>query len=572
MGVFFAGRLWISPATMSVVDDTAMANQNLSVGNVLVLIGRSSGGEPNKALRFGSPQQAIATLRDGELLEAVKRAFDPSAQTNGPSLVIAVRVNPAVQSGLSLLDASNNPVISLKSTDYGLYTNQIKVKVESGSTAGKKVTTQFGNAYYTADNISRSAFRVQYTGAAATAVMDVTNSQITLQAPTGTTVATIDLDSFPSVEQVVDRINSVTGFTASVEDGNGQKPALNGLDTVTAQDVKTAPYVATAHLQAIVDWLNGTSEGFVTATRAVNAGTVPANIPFTYMTGGSDGIVTNSEWGDAYATLQTVDAQWVVPVSSDPSIHAMNDTHCAFMSNVARMERRGIVGMASGSTDDQALAAAKALNSDRTSLIHLGFYDYNPAGKLVLFPPYIAAALVAGAFSGVNPGTPLTNKTVKVRGLERDLRNPTDTDVLIEGGVLCLENTPNGYKVVKSITTWLANDNYNRVEVSVGAAADFVARNVRDAVDILRGEKASPISMSRAVSITESTLRELARPEPQGPGVIVGDEASPAYRNIKAELEGDVLRIEFECSPVLPINYIPITIFAVPYSGTATAA
>src|SRR3546814_19892848 len=113
----------------------------------------------------------------------------------------------------------------------------------------------------------------------------------------------------------------------------------------------------------------------------------------------------------------------------------------------------------------------------------------------------------------------MTNKTIKVRGLERNLRNPTDTDVLIEGGVLCVENTPTGYKVVKSITTWLANDNYNRVEVSVGVAVAFVARNVRNALDILCGEKASTISLSRAVSITESTLRDRAQPAPPAPGV-----------------------------------------------------
>lgn len=571
MAYFFNGRLWITPATMSVVDDTAMANQNLSVGNIVALIGRSSGGQPNTALRFGSPDEAKAALRDGELLTAVLKAFDPSAQTNGPATVVAVRVNPAVQAGLSLLDASNNPVISLVSTDYGLYTNQIKVKVEAGSTAGKKVTTQFGNAYYTADNLSRNAFSVQYTGAAASATMAVTNSTITLQAPTGTTLATIDLNAFPTIQQVVDRINTTAGFVASVLDGNGEKPALNGLDSVTAQDVKTAVFTATANLQAVVDWINGTAEGYVTATRVANAGTVPANIPFTYLSGGSDGNVTNNEWSNAYTTLQTVDVQWVVPISSDAAIHAMNDAHCAFMSTTARMERRGIVGSDVGTSDADAMTEAKSLNSDRTSLVHLGFYDYDANGNLTLFPPYILAALLAGALSGVNPGTALTNKAIKVRGLERDLRNPTDTDVLIKGGVLCVENTSKGYKVVKSITTWLVNDNYNRVEVSVGDALDFTVRNLRNALDVLRGEKGTPINMARAVSLADTQCRQLAQPEPIGPGVLVGDAQNPPFKNIKAVLNGDVLGVSLQVSPVIPINYIPITVFAVPYSGSASA-
>lgn len=83
----------------------------------------------------------------------------------------------------------------------------------------------------------------------------------------------------------------------------------------------------------------------------------------------------------------------------------------------------------------------------------------------------------------------MTNKALKVRGLERKLRNPTDTDRLITGGVLCVEDVATGFKVVQSISTWLINDNYNRVEQSVGVALDFTARNVRNALDVLRGER-----------------------------------------------------------------------------------
>lgn len=571
MSVFFGGRLLVSPTVASTVDDSGLVNTNLSVGNVVALLGQSTGGAPNTVLRFGTPSQAKAALLDGELLTAVLQAFDPSSETGSPAQVVAVRVNPAVQASLALLDSLSASVITLKSTDYGLYTNQIKVKVESGTTAGKKLTVQFGNNYYTADNVARNAFSVVYNGALATAVMSVTNSAITLQAPTGTTVATIDLNTYKTIQQVVDRINAVTGFTAAVLDGNGSKNALNGLDTVTSQNVKTTTYTALANLQACVDWFNSVGEGYVDATRVAGAGTVPANLAFTYLTGGSDGTTTNTNWSDAYTTLQQADVQWVVPISSDPAIHAMNDAHCAFMSSVGKMERRGVVGTPLSTSDSAALTLAKALNSDRTSLVHLGFYDYNADGALTLYAPYLLAAKIAGAFSGVNPGTPLTNASLKVRGLERLLRNPTDTDQLISGGVLCVESTTRGFRVVQSVTTWLNNSNYNRVEVSTGVAVDYVARNVREALDVLRGEKATPILLSRAVSITESRLRELARAEPQGPGVITGDTASPAYRNIKASIAGDVLRVEFECQPVIGVNYVLVSIFAKAYSGSATA-
>jgi len=581
MSVFFNGRLWVSPATMSVVDDSAMANRNLAVGNVIAFIGPSEGGEPNTILKFGSPSQAQAVLRGGLLLNAVEKAFDPSSQTNGPSTVVAIRVNPATQSSLVLEDSTGevaSNVIGLTSTDYGLSTQQIKVKIESGTLSGKKLSTQLGNDFYTEDNVSRDVLSVQYTGPLPTATLTVTNNTVTFNTSEGELpangpgeVVPIDLVIYNTVQKLVDRLNAITGVLAAVLNGQGEKITLGGLDSIIAQGV-SLPYTVTADLQAIVDWFNGISEGFVNATRFPGAGTLPDNMDFTYLGGGSNGITTNQSWADAFTTLQTEDVQWVVPINATAAIHAMADSHCSYMSNIARLERRALVGGGEGQTQTDVKAAALALNSDRTSVCYPGYYDYDAQGNLVLYPAYMTAALVGAAFAGSNPGTALTNKAIKVRGLELKLRNPTDTDDLIKAGVLCVEETTRGYKVVKSISTWLNNANYNRVEVSTGFAMDFVARSVRDALDDLRGQKGSPVSLSEAVSRADSVLRELARPEPSGPGVIVGDENNPAYKNITATLNGDVLRVEFQASPVIPINYIPITIHAVPFSGSRAVA
>ena len=136
---------------------------------------------------------------------------------------------------------------------------------------------------------------------------------------------------------------------------------------------------------------------------------------------------------------------------------------------------------------------------------------------------------------------------------------------------MAVEETTFGFKVVKSISTWLINENYNRVEISTGAAVDYVSRAVRNALDPLRGSKASPILLSEAVSRAETALLELSKPEPMGIGVLVGDKVNPPFKNIIASIEGDVLRVEFQCSPVLPINYILVAIHAVPWSGMAAA-
>ena len=93
---------------------------------------------------------------------------------------------------------------------------------------------------------------------------------------------------------------------------------------------------------------------------------------------------------------------------------------------------------------------------------------------------------------------------------------------------------------------------------------------MRKALDPIRGGKQTPIQLSRALSITKGQLTELARPEPMGPEVLVGDENSPAFRNVTGTVEGDVIRIQFEASPVVPNNFILVTMYARPYSGSAT--
>jgi hypothetical protein len=175
---------------------------------------------------------------------------------------------------------------------------------------------------------------------------------------------------------------------------------------------------------------------------------------------------------------------------------------------------------------------------------------------------------VAGGFAAMNVGNTMTNKVLSLQGIDPVVSKLTDTDSLIDAGILTIKQSRRGYVVAKAISTWRSNANYNRVEISTGWALDYVARTVREALETSIGRKASPITLHEAISITDSVLRELAKPEPVGQGVIVGE---PAYRGISAEIQGDVLRVWFECSPVIPVNFVLVGIYAQAYSGQVTA-
>lgn len=577
MSVFFNGRLLVTPTVETQIYDQGLATAFPGrAGNIPAILGTSEGGLPKTPLFFDSPITARRALRGGDLLRAIEMCFNPSAESGSPARVCAVRIEDAVQATLMLKDGSSNDVIQITSTDYGAWTNGIKVTVSSGTQTGKLVTVQEGDNYYTRDNLTRSPFSVTYTGAQATATVTVNSTQVLLHAPAGTLVSTLTLLNYTTVRALCDAINAVSGFAATA--AMPGEPVVGELDNLTATSCKSVSVPIKADLQVIVDWFNTATRDLVTATRQASAGAPPANISATYLSGGSNGSApVNQDWQDSFDALQGADIQYVVPLSASDAIHYMADAHVQFMSGPGKSERRAFVGgdviegtAASGL--EAARDSAIALNSDRTALCYPPILALDDNDNLVPFPAYFLAAQIAGGFGAMNPGHTMTNKVLHIRGLDPVVQSIYDSDYLIDNGVLGCRKTRRGYIVSKACPTWLANDNYNRVEISTGIALDYVARTVREALETFVGRKASPVTLHEAISTVDSVLRELARPEPVGIGVIVGDEANPAYRNITAEIQGDILRVWFECNPAIPINYVLIGIYAKAYSGTATLA
>lgn len=580
MSVFFNGRLLVTPTVESQLIDFDMVNTNIAIGNNVAIIGRSSGGTPTTPLALNNPLSAQNALKSGELLEGVYSAFSPGPDIPGPSTIYGVRINPAVQSSATLLDDDSNTVLELTSSDYGEYTNRISIKIESGSTTGKKVTTRLDTKYIVTDNIYRKSFNIQYTGGEASATIDITPTTLILKAPSTAPGVSIDLDSYSTVRLLVDRINSVDGFEASVLYSADNTPTINGLDSVSAQDIKTSIYTVRADLQAIVDYINSYTENFINATRAANAGAPPANTTGAVVfTGGSDGNVTNQDWQNCFDALKSVDVQWIAVLSSDPAVWAMANAHCIYMSGAGKNERRCIVGRDVNTSIETAIGDAISLGSDRTAYCYPGYYIYDSSSNLVVRPPYMLSAIIAGGLAGVSPGSTLTNKTLNISGIEkvhdssniyRDVQLTSDTDYFINNGILTLHKK-NGFRVTQAISTWTADTKFNKVELSTGAALDFTIKSVRNALEDLLGRKGNALLIASAVSITDTILTKLAESETKGGyGVLAGDSANPAFKNITASFENDVLSVSFQCSPVVPVNFVLITVSAGTFAGSST--
>ena len=163
--VFQSGGLasqHLLPGAFTRLNTVRGAGGNVSINNAVIL-GKANGGEPNRLIWLSGPTDAEEVLLGGELLAVVKAAFTPGGSL-APQRIAAWRVNPGTQSSHQY-QSSSNPMIVATSRDYGLHTNQIKTKLESGTISGKKVTVQYGiNDPEIWDNVEKKSFTIQYVG------------------------------------------------------------------------------------------------------------------------------------------------------------------------------------------------------------------------------------------------------------------------------------------------------------------------------------------------------------------------------------------------------------------------
>lgn len=573
-GITWRGKYYLQPQSASYVDSSALSPVQLGQGNRLAILGDFIGLIPPKtAYKVGSPSEALTLLHPNseEARLAVQLAFNPSKGIPGASELYLIPVNPATRAA-----ATFSSVLTLTSYLYGLPANLVKAKVETGTT-GKKVTIGFQDQTETFDNLTKSSFSIEYTGAGSAATMTIDITAATHLLTTSCTGAagddlSLDLTVYTTVQALLDAINATGKYTATAVTASPLKDLTLQLDAVAAQDIKTTAYTAKADLQAIIDGINKTS-GYVVASRVTDAGAVPANVGWTYLSGGVNGATANSDWQSSFDLLKTMDIDLVLPLTSSASIHAMGDAHCQYMSGPnGKSERRQFVGgalqtwvsEANRTTAIAALVAAfKALNSDRTVHVGLGSKAYDADGNIKLYPAYVAASMYAGIAAGASVVEPLTNKYLNCLGLEVDLRT-TEIDTLLEAGgaVPVPDNVQGaGYVISRQLTTWNQDADLYRIEFSVGRGADYIAREVRKRHALLIGKPGTEALDTTIINLTNAVLEAAKR-----------NELIRSYdpKQTQLRVEGTVRYVDYSAQPILPVNYIFSTYHLLPTSLTIT--
>ncbi len=247
--IFFLGRTIATPGSYSQVDATGLEQPGLGAAGIVAVLGEAEGGQPagtmerpSDFIRLTTPESVRSRFRSGDLREGSAMLFEPSTDPNilgGAALVFAMKVNPATQS-TGVLDNASGNAIDLTSEDYGAFTEQINVNLQTASVGltGFLLTIQFEDIIETVDGLAGD---------------DIATLAYTTSLRTYDTV-TIDVLASGAVR------------------ANGTSPALSGLDSDalaawTASDI--ADITATAADAGKVMTLYGTIAGGALVTEDV---------------------------------------------------------------------------------------------------------------------------------------------------------------------------------------------------------------------------------------------------------------------------------------------------------------
>lgn len=382
-----------------------------------------------------------------------------------------------------------------------------------------------------------------------------------------------------TIQKIADKINGTPGYDLVVNVPNPTAFASTGLDRRALTTIVSPTTVNfNGDLAAIIATINAQSV-LVTAAKGSVASGPPSNTASAvFLAGGHEGSATPgqeavptanfSNWQAALDLLKKVRVNSVGVLTGDPAVHAATNAHCQFMCGVGRSERDTALGAMNAALTDvptktEYKTQAVDLNSRHVRLVGQAVTRYNTAGEKVEFAPPFAALLLIGMQAGAPVGTPLTNKVVnalKVR--QHQTWNPLDDgEELIQAG-LCLFNTVDGVgrKVLRNVTTHLSTNNLAYTEASVNQATNFAVYNFRTGMEVAVGRPGFAGTANSARTVGDGLL-----------GLLVG-VAITTYRALAVSLILDVLEVEAEIAPVLPVNFVKTTLHLVSVPQTAAAA
>ena len=539
----------------------------ISFGNVVIL-GNSTGGKPNTLLKFSTLAEAKDVLVSGELLNGVAHAFTPS-NSYRPGSVFAMRVNEGTQAECILKNGGTD-VLKLKSWDYGVHTNQLKILVDDGSDEGtKKVSVVFRDSKIEYDNILKNSFSMVYTGEGTEPRITITPTSLTAVAktipegeeePQEIDKVEISFNDFETIESLVARINDTETYVATLIDSDVNSRTKD-LDSVSGVDI-TNDVVFTSTLKLLMDKL--LSCAYIGDVELLSESRIlpESGYVYQYFTGGTAGTSNVSDWIKTLGLLEKENIQIIATTSTNKSVQNLIASHCVEMSATEnRMERTCFIGGELGISDDEACTIAKGYNSKYVSFVADGIDAVNPLTGVVekLSGSYLACKL-AGLEASLAVSEPLTNKDVNVLGFYVT-RKKSSIEKLIANGVLCVNVTQdNRFAVIRAVTTYQSDDLMS-CERSMVREDLYMNCDLRNRFAGSIGS-VGDIGEDEITSVLKGAAKEWARAN-----CIIPKGADNVW-DISVRVDGDKVYLTYSRYLAAPRNFVFITANNYTYSTT----
>lgn len=419
--------------------------------------------------------------------------------------------------------------------------------------------------------------------------ISVTSSQISLVA-TGSVSYNLLFVDYPILSNMVDAINNLPGFSASLGQASFKTMACSELDEVATLGCFSPNGNEVAHLkadaQAMINLI--ADSDLVILESPIQKGLPDAEGRFN-LAGGAKGASASSAFDAGFSAALGQECNVIVPaISQDASVDllsglteaastydietviAMLDSHLRLRSNIKnRKEAMGMCGYRKQAKLDVFNQAANM----GSELLQLAMQDVlvvdAGSNELAWKQPHVFAAMLAGMRLGTEIGEPLTHKYLNCSGVGHFVNSATgkvngdfdaliDFDEAIDAGVTFSEPVNGSHRIVIDNTTYGADDSFVFNRGSVMEASQYIAKTVRSDAEIaFVGKKNSVITAEGIKSRVRTKLDDLFRARILAPS----DDAPKGYleESFIVVVSGNTADVQVEVKPVQGLDFIFIT-------------
>lgn len=487
-----------------------------------------------------------------------------------------------------------------------------------------------------------SVFLIRYTGNGSAATMNISRTQLTTSltgASDGSANLTIAFSTYDTITKLVAYINAQTGYEAVAITSKPDSFKCQDLDFVNTADIKTASgsvtindsstsltlaglsngdvvgceseymYVTTAgspntvirgyndttpaaHTaatgyrwyngtgvnQAVIEWItNYSTRLYAVRESTYNIGIINT-LSETFLSGGGEGSIANSDWQDALDAVRTEKYNFIVVTALDATVQGYLKTHLNDKWGTLGQEAIGHVGITKDSTKAQIKLRAKTLQSANISLWFQDVNRENAQGSDTNYAPWALASMAAGIQAGSAIGTPLTNKSLNVTAIDQassiDLND--DTEDFIEYGVCVARYDGDEYRIVRALSTYTNTDDQYLIAPNVRSALAWTVYKVRYWVKYRHIGKKSLKGNAQSIKSTAETALEECRDIDEaivdGSKIVGGRRVDiPAYSDIQVSQTGNVSTLTYNCTPVDGTDFVKVSTYVQPFQDVATS-